>query len=347
MRKHKPATIVDVARVAGVSTATVSRVLNGETRVGPELVERVNHAMAETNYIRNSYGRALRRQRSDTWAVIVSDFRNPFFTSLVAEVERGAVEAGVSVMLCNTDEDLDRENAYIEAAISQRMAGVVISVASREHSDLSRLAAAHVPTVTVDRIVHDFHGDSLVLDNRAAGDLAAEHVLALGHERILVLAGPCGVNTTEDRIAGVEDAVLRHGIDRERNVRIITGLRAEGAHKAAAEELGRQDPATAILALNGPLTAGAYRGIQECEVAVPEKVSLVGFDDDYWTRMVDPGVTLIAQPVEEMGRMAAQRLLLRMQNPEVSPEQRELAPELVVRGSTALAAMPAALEPTP
>src|SRR5699024_2650100 len=190
MNEHHAVRSTDVAAAAGVSSATVSRVLNVSTSVAPQLDERVRQAALAANYVRNANGRALRRQRSDTWAVIVSDLQNPFFTSLVAAVERVAVRAGYSVMLCNTDEQLDRENTYLDAAIAQRMAGVVVSVTSEEASDLARLTRAQVPTVVVDRRVHDFTGDTILLDNVRAGRMAAEHLLELGHRDILCLAGP-------------------------------------------------------------------------------------------------------------------------------------------------------------
>ncbi|WP_168211872.1 LacI family DNA-binding transcriptional regulator [Ruania zhangjianzhongii] len=335
MNEHRTARITDVAEAAGVSTATVSRVLNGSTSVSPELAERVRQAALATRYIRNPNGRALRRQRSDMWAVIVSDLQNPFFTSLVAAVERVAVGAGYSVMLCNTDEQLERENAYLDAAIAQRMVGVVVSVTSEEESDLARLVRAQVPTVVVDRRVHDFTGDSVLLDNVRAGRLAAEHLLELGHRDVLCLAGPSGVSTTEDRLQGVRDAFADAGIAFDQSRMMRTDLRAADAEGIVAAALTSGPRPDAIFALNGPLTTGAYRAVQTSGLRIPDEISLVGFDDDRWTRMVTPAVTLIAQPVDEMGIRAAERIVARAADPEIEPVHVLLPPRLEVRGSTA------------
>lgn len=208
--------ITDVARAAGVSSATVSRVLNGASTVDPELARRVREAAAESGYVPNPNGRALRRQRTDVWAAIVSDLQNPFFTSLVAAVEHVAVRSGHSVMLCNTDEQLVREQGYLATAIAQRMAGVVVSVTSEQDSDLSALLAAGVPTVAVDRRVHDFPGDTVLLDNVRAGRMAAQHLLELGHRDIVCLAGPSGVSPTEDRLRGALDALDEAGFPQDR-----------------------------------------------------------------------------------------------------------------------------------
>ena len=335
MSEHRTARITDVAEAAGVSTATVSRVLNGSTTVSPELAERVRQAALATHYIRNPNGRALRRQRSDMWAVIVSDLQNPFFTSLVAAVERVAAGAGYSVMLCNTDEQLERENTYLDAAIAQRMAGVVVSVTSEEESDLARLVRAQVPTVVVDRRVHDFTGDSILLDNVRAGRLAAEHLLELGHRDVLCLAGPSGVSTTEDRLQGVMSAFADAGLTFDQNRMMRTDLRAADAEGIVTTALTSGPRPDAIFALNGPLTTGAYRAVQTSGLRIPDEISLVGFDDDRWTRMVTPAVTLIAQPVDEMGIRAAERIVARATDPQIEPVHLLLPPRLEVRGSTA------------
>lgn len=334
MTKPRAVRITDVAREAGVSTATVSRVLNGSSTVDPALAERVRIAARASRYVANSNGRALRRQRSDVWAAIVSDVQNPFFTSLVTAVEHVAVRSGYSVMLCNTDEQLDRERAYLDTAVAQRMAGVVVSVTSEEASDLTPLIYAHIPTVVVDRRVHDFSGDTILLDNVEAGRLATEHLLSLGHRDIMCLAGPSGVSTTEDRVRGVREALAAAGlaIDPDRMVR--TDLKADDAEAAVRAILAEANHPDAIFAMNGPLSAGAYRGVQASGLRMPDEISLVGVDDDRWTRMVTPALTLVAQPVDEMGRRAAERLVARAEGEDIEPIHLLLPPRLLIRGTT-------------
>lgn len=326
--------ITDVARAAGVSSATVSRVLNGAATVDPELARRVREAAAESGYVPNPNGRALRRQRTDVWAAIVSDLQNPFFTSLVAAVENVAVRSGHSVMLCNTDEQLVREQGYIATAIAQRMAGVVISVTSEQESDLSALLAAGVPTIAVDRRVHDFPGDTVLLDNVRAGRMAAQHLLELGHRDIVCLAGPSGVSPTEDRLRGALDALDEAGFPHDDRRMLRSDLRADDAESIVRDLLHGAHRPDAIFATNGPVTAGAYRAIQESGLSMPDDISLVGVDDDRWAQMVRPNVTLVAQPVEEMGRRAAEQLVLRGGEPDAPALHLLLTPRLLVREST-------------
>lgn len=334
MSKSSAVRITDVAREARVSVATVSRVLNGSTSVDPKLAERVRTAAAVTRYVPNSNGRALRRQRSDVWAAVVSDVQNPFFTSLVTAVEHVAVRAGFSVMLCNTDENLGREQSYLDAAIAQRMAGVVVSVTSEQESDITPLLEANIPTVVVDRRVKGFEGDTILLDNVETGRLAGRHLLELGHRDILCLAGPAAVSTTEDRLKGFQDVLAQAGAAMGPARVTRTDLRSVAGEQAVTEMLSSGDRPTAVFATNGPLSTGAYRAIQGSGLRMPHDVSLIGVDDELWTTMVAPPLTVIAQPVDEMGTRAAERLLIRAETPSVAPLHLLLPPEIVVRGTT-------------
>lgn len=335
MTPREPAvTVLDVARAADVSSATVSRVLNGKASVDPELARRVTEAVAATGYVLNSTGRALRRQVSDVWAAIVSDLQNPFFTGVVGALEDVAVRQGFSVMLCNSDERLDRERRYVSATIAQRMSGTVIAVASERESDLRPLARAGMPVVLIDRRVHDYAGDSVLVDNRTAGRLAAEHLVAQGFRRVACIAGPADVTTTEDRLCGLRAQLVQSGggLD-ERYVR-RTDLRTDGGVAAARSLLAMADPPDAVFATNGPLTAGAYRAVQGLGLRMPSDVGLIGVDDDQWTRMVTPQVSVIAQPVQQIGRLAGELLDARSRDPAAPPRHEVLPPTLLERASS-------------
>ncbi len=331
-------TISDVAQVAGVSTATVSRVLNGVESVDPALVEKVNAAIAATGYVPNGAGRALRRQRSDVWAVIVPDIQNSFFTSVVSALEDTAAEHGYSVMLCNTDERLDREQAYIRTAISHRMSGVVIAVASALKSDLSPLERAGIPTVLIDRAMAGSGHDSVMLDNVAAGRKAANHLARMGYRRVAVISGSPEVSTTEDRLVGARQVLEELGLSLPEELIRRTDLRADGAEIAVRALLSGANRPDAIFATNGPLTTGAYRAIQGLGLAMPGDIALVGVDDEVWTRMVHPDVSVIQQPVRDFGRYAGQILAARAASPggaAATPPQRiVLDPVLMPRASS-------------
>ncbi|OJV80904.1 MAG: hypothetical protein BGO37_15365 [Cellulomonas sp. 73-92] len=328
-------TIQDVARVAGVSAATVSRVLNGRSSVDADMASRVRQAVADTRYVPNSNGRALRRQVSDVWAAIVSDVQNPFFTGMVASLEAVAAQRGLSVMLCNTDEHVSRERVYIQTAIAQRMAGVVIAAASAKQSNLTPLIAAGIPVVVVDRRVDSYAGDTVFVDNYLAGRLAAEHLMQMGYHRIACIAGPSEVSTTEERLAGFRDALAKGKNPVSSSMVRRANLRPEGGEVAMRGLLASAHRPDAVFATNGPLTVGAYRAIQAEGLAMPHDIALVGTDDDQWTRMVVPGVSVIRQPVAEMGALAAELLLSRGSTSHSAPQHIVLDPELLVRASSA------------
>lgn len=325
------ATIRDVAHQAGVSTATVSRVFSGIRSVDHVLAARVRAAATAVDYVPNAAGRALRRQVSDTWAAIVPDVQNPFFTALVAAVESVAVQQGFSVMLCNTNADLDREQKYLAAAVAQRMAGIVVAVTSETHSDLGPIVRAGMASVVVDRRVHDFVSDTVLVDNLLAGRLAATHLLERGYRRPACLVGPADVSTSEDRLTGFRMALQEAGrpLADERVVR--TDLRASAGEAATRVLLDQTAVPDAVFAANGPLTAGAFLAIQGL---APDGVALIGVDDDQWTRMVSPQVSVIRQPVTEIGRRAGELLAARSKKPDIPPQHILLRPQLITRGST-------------
>ena len=328
-------TIQDGARGAGVSPARGARVLTGRDSVDAEMAARVRQAVADTGYVLNSNGRALRRQVSDVWAAIVSDVQNPFFTGMVASLEAVAAQRGLSVMLCNTDEHVSRERVYIQTAIAQRMAGVVIAAASAKQSNLAPLIAAGIPVVVVDRRVDSYAGDTIFVDNYLAGRQAAEHLMRAGYRRIACIAGPTEVSTTEERLAGFRDALSKGPNPLSASMVRRANLRPEGGEVAMRALLTAPHRPDAVFVTNGPLTAGAYRAIQAAGLAMPHDIALVGTDDDQWTRMVVPGVSVIRQPVAQMGALAAELLLSRGATSHSAPQHIVLDPELLVRASSA------------
>jgi LacI family transcriptional regulator len=328
-----PVTIRDVAREAGVSPATVSRVLNGINSVDGDLVARVNEAVSRTGYVLNIAGRALRRQVSALWAAIVPDAQNPFFTAVVASFEDTALAAGHSVMLCNTSEDLERERTYLRSAVAAQMAGVVIAVASLEKSDLSPLIQAGIPTVLVDRRVRSFDGDSVLTDNLKAGELAAAHLRQRGFRTVSCIVGPETVATTEDRLRGFHARSHEEGIGLMANMVERADLQTRGGYAAMKKLLGAADPPDAVFVTNGPMTVGAFQAIKE-ERGTRGETALVGMDDDLWMRMVDPQVTVVQQPVDEIGRLAGELLRQRREEPGRSFQHITLSPRLLARGST-------------
>lgn len=239
------------------------------------------------------------------------------------------------MVLYNIDEQLEREQSSIQAVVAQRMSGVLVAVASESRSDVSALLAARIPVVIVDRRLHDYTGEAVLVDNTLGGRMAAEHLLAQGYRRVACIAGPPDVSTTEDRPLGFCGALEAAGHRLAPAHLRRENLRTEGGHEGMLALLGGQDPPDAVFTTNGPTTARAYLANQELGLRIPHDVALVGVDDDQWTQMVSPSVTVVRQPVADIGRLAGAMLERRRQGHSGPGEQVALQPQLVVRQSTA------------
>ena len=254
-------TITDVARAADVSPATVSRALNGTGSVSPARAQRVRDAAARLGYLPSGPARALRRQVNQVWAAIVADIGNPFFTAVVRGIEDVARAEDHRLVLCNSDEDLETEASYIDVVIAERMAGVVISVASPAESSLRPLLDRGIPVVAVDRRPTDVEVDSVVVDNRLGAEAATAHLLERGCERIACITGPDRVDTANERLHGYRDALARAAFDRTLVRR--ADFKLEGGYAAARSLLEAADPPDALFVANEPMTVGALRALRE------------------------------------------------------------------------------------
>lgn len=334
-QERRTSTITDVARAAGVSPATVSRAMNGNRRVDPALVERVQAAAREVNYRPNGAGRALRRQRSDLWAVIVPDVRNPFFTGMVEAFEKVAIEEGNSVVLFNSQEDVQRERDSIESAIAHQVSGVLIAAASTTRTRLADLERAGIPVITIDRRVQGFSGDTITVDNLMIGRLAAEHFLASGRTSALIISTPARLTPTLDRERGFRRRMEEagHPVD---DARV---LHLEFHDPAARETVGRlldaHPEVDAVFATTNSLTAETFQALRDSGRRIGPDVALIGTDDDQWNQMVEPPVTVVVQPVEQLGRWAGQLLAARARGQSLDNARITLDPVLIARASSA------------
>lgn len=325
------ATISDVAARAGVSVATVSRALNGKSTVNPELVGRVRSAAAELGYHPNGLARSLRKQQTAVLGLIISDVANPFFTSVARGVEDVALTGGYSVVLCNSDENLDKERRYLNVAVQERMAGVVLSPTAAATS-VDVLRGRGTPVVAVDRPLAGV--DQVLVDTRRAAAEATTHLVRAGYRRIGCISGPEGIRTADDRLAGYLDALDAAGIRREAGLVRRTEYRAEGAHRAAEELLGAARPVDALLVANSTQAIGTLEALGAAGRRVGAEVGVVAFDDAPWATLVSPPLTVVAQPAYELGALAARLLLDRIDDNRGVPVVRTLAAKLIERGSS-------------
>ncbi|MBB1158517.1 MULTISPECIES: LacI family DNA-binding transcriptional regulator [Amycolatopsis] len=322
------ATISDVAARAGVSTATVSRTLNGKSTVDPELAARVLEAAEELGYHPNGLARNLRRQETAVLALIISDVENPFFTSIARGVEDLAQVSGYSVVLCNSDENEDKERRYLDVALQERVAGVLLSPTGPATS-VTRLRRLGIPVVAVDRPLPGTDGDQVLVDTRRAARQATRHLVANSYRRVACLTGPPGVRTADDRLSGYFDAV-----GEENAIFRRAEYRAEGARHAAGDLLDQPVPPDALLVANSTMAIGVLEALAERSLRAGRDIGIVSFDDAPWTTLIDPPLTVVAQPAYEIGRVAAQLLLARIADSTREPVTTTLDAQLIDRQSS-------------
>ena len=322
------AKIKDVAAAAGVSPSTVSRVLcNGP--VSDKVRKRVEAAMAKLDYRPNLAARRLRSQHTDTIGLIVSDIRNPFFTAVSRAVEDEAYRNGMRVILCNTDENPDKEAMYLRLMQEERVTGVIFAPTRQLVSRLDQQALGF-PVVMIDRVSDDAATDAVVLDNRRAASQLVGHLLQQGYRRIGGLFGNTS-NTGMERHAGFSEALQQAGLDAPAR---FVAPSVEAAEQAVQQWLAEPERPQALLVSNGVLLLGAVRAIKSAGLQWPQDVALVGFDNEVWTDLLGDGLTVMEQPVNEIGRTAMTMLLKRLEEPERSQRIVVLQGRLVVRGSS-------------
>jgi LacI family transcriptional regulator len=326
--------ISDVARAAGVSPATVSRVLNANGTVADELRRRVMTAVNELGFTPNSQARSLRTRATTVLGLVISDITNPFFTSMVRGVEDVASAAGYSVVLANTDEDLAKERRYLEVALAERMAGVALAPASSADTDITLLTDRGVPVVTIDRRLTSVEVDSVTIDNHRAAREATEHLAAQGYRRIGFVTGPLATTTAAERLAGYLDGLAAAGLDRTKPLVGNGDFRIEGGRGATHALLAQTPRPDALFVSNNLMTIGAVQALDEAGLSFPRDLGLVGFDDQSYVMGLRPPLTLISQPTYAIGEQAA-RLLLDRVGGDASPARRVVFDaELTVRGSS-------------
>ncbi|MDQ1598862.1 MAG: LacI family transcriptional regulator [Actinomycetota bacterium] len=333
-RERSLSTIYDVARLANVSPATVSRVLNDRSDVNPEMARRVRASVEMLGYRPNSVARNLRRRVASVWALIISDIENPHFTALVRGVEDVASSNGYSVVLCNSDEELGKERSYIDVALAERMAGVVISPSSDRDSAIGPLLDAGVPVVTIDRRLRNSPVNSVVVTNKKGAQEATRHLLDGGYRRVACITGPTRTTTASQRLAGYRAALSEAGVEHDPSLVAVADYKEAGGAEATRTLLALPEPPDALFVANSLMTMGALGWLTEAGVSIPDQVGLVGFDDLPWARLVHPRLTAVAQPTYDLGRTAAQMLVERASDPGSPVRGVTLPTRLVVRDSS-------------
>lgn len=335
---EKRPTMVDVARLADVSVGTVSAVLNRSSTVRPRLRKRVEDAMRALDYHPNQIARSLKLQCTHSIGMVVPDIANPFFTSVIRGVEMVGQERGYSIILCDTNEDLQQERRQLSMLFSRRVDGVLIS-SSNYDAAKDRLTRRRFPIVFFDRIPPGYKGDAVLTDNLSSAYRAVHYLIQLGHRRIAIITGDVGFSVVADRIEGYRKALQEAGLPIPASYFQSGDFKLASGHRCGLDLMRLPEPPTAIFSCNNLMTLGLMGALVEIKVACPDQVSVLGFDDFDWAASFNPRLTTMAQQMFEMGRSAMEMLVQRIESPTLEPESEigrvvVLEAELRVRGST-------------
>ncbi|MER3553388.1 MAG: LacI family transcriptional regulator [Meiothermus sp.] len=328
--------IDDVARLAAVSPSTVSRALTRPDMVAPSTRERVIHAARELGYQPNKLARSLRKQQSHLLGLIVSDILAPFHATLAKGVQDAAEKHGYVVFLFNTDEQPEKELRYLGELQSHLPEGLLIVPTSKTRQNLSTLRDLTV--IELDRTSGTPGVHSVLVDNVKGARGAVEHLIGLGHRRIGMVAGPTTVTTASERLEGYQQALLGAGIPFERRLVATGDHKEEGGYRATKELLSLPPKLrpTALFAGNSEMAAGAVLAARDLGFTIPDDLSLVSFDDTRWARLMQPPLTVVAQPAYDLGYLACETLISILErNRPLQATTLRLSTELIVRSSTA------------
>lgn len=331
-----PATIRDVAQLAGVSTATVSRVLAGIGNPNPDTTAAVMSAVDELGYRPSGVARSLRMKRTRTLGLIVTDIQNPFFPELVQAADLAARSLGYSILLGSAAYDEHRAMHYLDLMVDQRVDGMIIASSQLSEHSWQWLLASPVPVVVVNAEPSGLPVSVITSDNRGGTRLAVEHLVGLGHRRIAYIRGYAGFTADPPRVEGFRAACAAAGIPAADCVEVWGDGQFEGGERAAVELLALGRDVTSIVCHNDMTAIGAMRALRSARVRVPQDIGIVGCDDIAAASWVVPSLTTVAQQKAEMGRMAVERLAMALDDPAhaAAPETILLPMVLRAREST-------------
>jgi DNA-binding LacI/PurR family transcriptional regulator len=329
------ARIKDVAREAGVSTATVSHVINNSRFVSDETRAKVLHAIERCNYYPNANARSLASGRSDTLGLLISDISNPFFPELVKSIEAAAFEKGYNVILSNTDYDAERTFNNVRRFIERKVAGVALMTSELDTALIDELARCRVPVVFLDLGSAGVCMSNIVVNYEVGINEAINHLVWLGHRRIAYIGGPQRLRSAAKRLEAFRDSVLYYVTDAAPLAIYEGDFRLEGGRSAAREMFAASEIPTAIVVANDMMALGVMEECRARGLHVPEDISIIGFDDIAFASLINPPLTTVCLPRIDLGQKAVEALMATIEHPEQQGVEISIQTYLVLRDSTA------------
>ncbi|MDZ7692477.1 MAG: LacI family DNA-binding transcriptional regulator [Balneolaceae bacterium] len=335
MPENKNATVEDVAKEAEVSTATVSRVFSGSAKVNESTTKRVLKAANKLKYRPSRVARRLRAKNSQSMVIglIVTDLQNPFFSDIARGVEDVAYDSKNGVIVCNSDEDPEKESFYLDTLLDEQVAGLIMAPTTGNKEYIQRIVKKNIPVVLVDRQLPDLNVDTVTVDNVNGSYRAVRRLIELGHRRIGIICGIRGIFTTDQRFKGYEQAMNDADIKIDNELVVYQDSKEKGGIEGTRKLLSVPNPPTAIFSTNNLMTLGCFEEMYRRNINVPKDIAIVGFDDMSWASALNPPLTAVRQPGYELGSAATELLLKRLQRPSRAVSDIELQSELIIRKS--------------
>ncbi|AXK56715.1 MULTISPECIES: LacI family DNA-binding transcriptional regulator [Pseudomonas] len=328
------ATIKDVAALAGISYTTVSHVLNKTRPVSEEVRVKVEAAIKRLDYVPSAVARSLKAKTTATIGLLVPNSLNPYFAELARGIEDYCERNGYCVILCNSDDNPDKQRNYLRVLLEKRIDGLIVTSAGGDSGLAQGLAGVRTPMVIVDRGLEGVDADLVRIDHHYGAYLATRHLLELGHRDIACIGGPANTSVAQMRLAGFRQALQEAGVEVPAGRILESDFSSTGGYRAAAQLLERRPP-SAIFAANDMMGIGVLRAAAERNIRVPSELSVIGFDDILMSRYVYPALTTVGQSILQLGETAAELLLRRIAARELPVDQRIVTPNIVLRESTA------------
>lgn len=332
----KAPTIYDVAKEAGVSIATVSNAINGKGKISKQRREQIFRIMERLQYQPSVIASALTGKKTFTLGLLIPDISNPFFAEIARAIEDQAHQQGYSVIICSTDNNDERVERYITLLEQKSVDGIIIGTGIGNMDIITQLQSRSTPIAMIAREASSVAVDTVVADDFVGGMMAAQHLAQLGHRRLAVLSENLKVSSSRERIRGFKQGLADAGLAFEESDVVICEYKIDEGKRGASELLrrGGEERPTAIFCCNDQLAIGALQAAKESGVRVPEELSIVGFDNTILATVTDPPLTTVAQPMEQMGKLAFNLVIESLNNKDSVKQRIVLRPELVVRRST-------------
>jgi len=330
------ATIKDVAALAGISYTTVSHVLNRTRPVSDAVRKKVEEAITQLDYVPSAVARSLKAKSTATIGLLIPNGINPYFAELARGIEDYCERNGFCVILCNSDDNLQKQRNYLRVLLEKRVDGLIVSSVGGDDSLVDSLAAVRTPLVIVDRDLENITADLVRIDHELGAWLATSHLLELGHRHIACICGPAQTSVARMRLAGYQRAMREAGVQVQDSWVVESDFTGPSGYQAACTLLETDRP-TAIFAANDMVGIGVLRAAAERNVKVPADLSVVGFDDIQMSQFVYPALTTVGQSILQLGERAAEVLLRRITARGEAHDVQQLivAPSMVLRESTA------------